>query len=110
MIYLASPYSHPDRTVEALRFGEVCRIAGVLMARGLVVFSPIAHTHPIAERCELPRGWDYWQHFDEEFICVSEKVVVAMMPGWEQSKGVQAEIVIAKDKGIPVEYLDPNKL
>jgi hypothetical protein len=109
MIYLASPYSHMDRTVEALRFGEVCRIAGVLMSRGLIVFSPIAHTHPIAERCDLPRGWDYWKHFDEEFIDASEKVIVAMMPGWEQSKGIAGEIRIAKEKGIPVEYLDPNK-
>ena len=110
MIYLASPYSHPDRTVEALRFGEVCRIAGVLMARGLIVFSPIAHTHPIAERCDLPREWDYWKHFDEEFIDASEKVIVAMMPGWEQSKGIAGEIVIAKEKGVPVEYLNPHKL
>ena len=110
MIYLASPYSHLDRTVEAIRFGEVCRIAGVLMARGLIVFSPIAHNRPIAERCDLPRGWDYWKHFDEEFIDASEKVIVAMMPGWEQSKGIAGEIRIAKEKGIPVEYLDPNKL
>ena len=80
------------------------------MARGLIVFSPIAHTHPIAERCDLPRGWDYWKHFDEEFIGASEKVVVAMMPGWEQSKGIAGEIRIAKEKGIPVEYMDPNKL
>lgn len=106
MIYLASPYSHPDHAVEERRFAEVCKIAGGLMASGLVVFCPIAHTHPIAVRCELPRGWDYWKRFDREFIAASSKVIVAMMDGWRESRGVTAEIAIAAELGIPVEYLE----
>lgn len=76
------------------------------MASGLVVFCPIAHTHPIAVRCELPRGWDYWKRFDHEFIAASSKVIVAMMDGWRESRGVTAEIAIAAELGIPVEYLE----
>lgn len=106
MIYLASPYSHPDHAVEERRFEEVCKIGGGLMAKGLVIFCPIAHTHPIAVRCELPRGWDYWKQFDHEFIAASSKVIVAMMDGWRESRGVTAEIAIAHELGIPVEYLE----
>src|ERR1035437_5608982 len=105
MIYLASPYSHPDPEVMEARFDEICRIAGYLMGQGEVVFSPISHTHPIAVRSTLPRGWDYWERVDREFILASAKLVVAMIDGWRESIGVQAEISIAKDHGIPIEYL-----
>ena len=106
MIYLATPYTHSDKSIEESRFEEACRIAGRLMAQGLVVFCPIAHTHPIAVRCDLPRGWDYWKKFDQEFIRASEKVVVAKMDSWQESRGVQAEIQIAQSLGIPVEFME----
>jgi hypothetical protein len=88
------------------RFDAACRAAGKLMAEGHVVFSPIAHTHPIAVRCELPRGWDFWERFDREFVLASRKLVVLMIDGWDKSKGVAAEIKIAIDAGIPVEYME----
>ena len=65
MIYLASPYSHPDRTVEAIRFGEVCRIAGVLMSGPILrgcgrstCSSRLPGTTSIFARCKrtLPSG------------------------------------------------------
>jgi hypothetical protein len=89
------------------RFDAACRAAGRLMAEGHVVFSPIAHTHPIAVRCELPRGWDFWKRFDEEFVRASRKLIVLRLDGWDTSKGVAAEIQIAEAAGIPVEYIDP---
>ncbi|MCP4786572.1 MAG: DUF1937 family protein [Fuerstiella sp.] len=48
MIYLASPYSHSDANIREKRFRDVCRTAARLMRNGDVVFSPIAHGHPIA--------------------------------------------------------------
>lgn len=95
MIYLATPYSHSDPAVMEARFDLACRIAGALMSAGHVVFSPIAHTHPIAVRCSLPRGFDFWQKYDEEMLAASDKLLVAMMDGWKESKGVSAEIEIA---------------
>jgi hypothetical protein len=88
------------------RFSEVCVIAGGLMLSGLVVFCPIAHGHSIAARSELRTDWDYWKQFCYEFIAASSKVIVAMMDGWQESRGVAAEIAIAKELGIPVEYLE----
>lgn len=106
MIYLATPYSHPDPAVMEQRFETACRIAGWLMARGEIVFSPIAHTHPIAVRCELPRGWEFWNRYDREMIGFCARLVVAKMDGWHTSTGVAAEIDIAESLGIPVEYMD----
>jgi nucleoside 2-deoxyribosyltransferase len=104
-IYLASPYSHPDADLRTLRFQQVCEIAGKLMVDGLVVFSPIAHTHPIAELCSLPSSWNYWHKYDLVMILGSCKVIVACMDGWRESKGLTAEIEIAHRHGVPVEYL-----
>ena len=49
LIYLASPYSDPDPWVKENRFLAVCTKAAKMMSEGAYVFSPIAHTHPIAK-------------------------------------------------------------
>ena len=64
IIYLASPYTHPNFNVELERFETICIVAARLMRDGVLVFSPIAHTHPISLLGYLPKDWDYWQRFD----------------------------------------------
>ena len=108
MIYLATPYSHSDPAVMEARFDQACRISGKLMAAGEIVFSPIAHTHPIAVRCELPRGWDYWQRYDREMILRASRVLVVKMDGWDTSKGIAGEIEIARECGVPVKYMEAS--
>ena len=87
MIYLASPYSHPDVTVREARFREACRTAARLMRAGRVVFSPIAHGHPIAEY-GLPTNWRFWERFDRQQLDRCEELVVLMLDGWRESEGV----------------------
>jgi hypothetical protein len=108
MIYLASPYSHPDPAVVEQRFQQVCLASSVLMARGLFVFSPIAHTHPIAMAGKLPTGWDYWQRYDRRMIEACEQFYVLTIDGWQESKGVQAEIGIARELERTVYALTPD--
>ena len=106
-IYLASPYSHPDEPVMCRRFGTACRAAAALMGRGYVVFSPIAHTHPIAELGYLPRGWEFWRRFDEFFLAACDELWVLNDPGWDRSVGVTAEIQIAGRLGKPTKLFSP---
>jgi len=108
--YLASPYSHPSAVVREQRFQAACRAAAALMQQGRVVYSPIAHTHPIAVLCDLPKGWEYWRQYDEAFLAASSEVVVLMLDGWQESAGVQAEIEIAERDGKPVRYMTPEEL
>ena len=107
MIYLASPYSHESLLVRTQRHIAACQAAAELMGRGEVVFSPIAHTHPIATVGSLPLGWDYWEKVDREFLAVCDSVWVLTLDGWEESVGVQAEIAIAEAAGKHVTYADP---
>jgi hypothetical protein len=96
MIYLASPYSHPDHAVMQARFEYVCKAASMLMRDGHHIFSPIAHTHPIALAGGLPKGWDFWEKYDREMILACSELWVLQADGWKESKGVQAEIAIAR--------------
>jgi len=101
MIYLASPYSHPDEDVRQQRFEAVCKAAASLMRAGEIVFSPIAHGHPIAQH-GLPTDWRFWERQCREQIDRCDEVVVLTLDGWRESEGVQAEIQIAADMGKPL--------
>jgi hypothetical protein len=109
MIYLASPYSHRDSAVRQKRFEAACRAAAALLRADIAVFSPIAHSHPIAEY-GVPTTWDFWQRVDRQYLRHCQALVVLRLPGWEASVGVQAEIELARLWGIPVLEVDPEHL
>jgi hypothetical protein len=108
LTYLASPYSHPDPEVRAARFRAVCQVAAVLMARGEFVYSPITHTHPIAQCGELPTGFDFWREYDRRMLAACDDIAVVRMKGWQESAGIAAELLIAGELGLPVRWLDPS--
>ncbi len=104
LIYLASPYSHDESRVRDARFIAVCRAAAALMREGYLIFSPIAHAHPIAQH-GLPLGWEFWRDFDEQFLTVCSAMLLLELPGWERSTGVAAEEAIMVTAGKPVFHL-----
>lgn len=105
MIYLASPYSHPDPTVREERFRAICVVTAKLMRAGHHIYSPIAATHPVAVVGDLPKGFDYWGEYDRWFVSRVDAVWVLMLDGWKDSVGVTAEVQMARDLNIPVKYL-----
>ncbi|GAB6188150.1 DUF1937 family protein [Thermopirellula anaerolimosa] len=109
MIYLASPYSHPDAAVRQERFEAACRAAAELIRQGHVVLSPIAHSHSIAQH-GLPGDWDFWEQQDRRLLAACDELWVLKLDGWEQSRGVQAEIGIARAAGKPVRFLSEPEL
>ena len=106
MIYLASPYSHPDPITREVRFQQAAKQASEMMLAGEQVFCPISHTHPIAQY-GLPHGWDFWEQFDRWYIERCDSMAVLMLDGWQDSKGVTAEIAIAVQLGKPIWYINP---
>jgi len=108
MIYLASPYSHPDPAVREARFHAVCREAARLTKEGYTVFSPIAHSHCICQH-GLPLEWIFWWRIDAEFIKRSDEVWVLMLDGWKESTGVQAEIRLALEFEKRLRFVEPSQ-
>ena len=68
MIYLASPYFSDSPALMSERFKAACLVAGQLMERGEVVFSPIAHGHPISLYSGAARDWRFWANSCREMI------------------------------------------
>lgn len=107
MIYLASPYSHPDPAVREERYRAACRAAATLLLAGQPVYSPIAHSHPLVAY-GLPADWSFWQRHDREMLARCDEVLVLMLPGWRESVGVREEVRLACELGKPVGYLAPE--
>lgn len=106
LTYLACPYSHADSSVRTARFHAVNEAAGKLMGMGHIVFSPISHSHPIALAADLPVDWAYWEKFCRAYMDHCSLMIVLKLDGWEDSKGIKAEIAIARELLIPVEFID----
>lgn len=105
LVYLASPYSDENPSVREHRFRLAAVAAGDLMKQGFLVFSPIAHTHPIAEYCELPTGWDFWERYDKAMLDACAEMIVLVTDGWGQSKGVAAEMAHFEQQGKPIRFI-----
>jgi hypothetical protein len=106
MIYLASPYSSKNPELAELRFRQVCEVAAVLMGQGVLVFSPIAHCHPIAMAGKLPTDFEYWYAYDKQMIAMCDELYVLRLDGWQHSRGISAEIQLAESMGKTVTHLD----
>lgn len=110
MIYIASPYSHPDPNIRRERYERVLEFTAKCINDGMVVYSPIVHNHNIAVHYGVPCGWDFWHRFDREMIQASEALLVFCDAGWTESIGVQEEIKIAQELGKPVSHFWPSHL
>jgi len=105
LIYLASPYSHPDSAVIAERYREALSAARYLAAQGRLVFSPIVNSHPLSE-AGLPKSWKFWRSLDLTLVRRSDFLLVLTIPGYETSVGVCEEVGYAELIGKPVGFMN----
>lgn len=103
--YLATPYSKYTERGKQLVFEHSCRITDLMMHKGILIFSPIAHSHHIVISQHLACDWKTWALFDEKIISACDGLLVLKLPGWLESTGVQAEIAIASRLLKPVDFL-----
>lgn len=104
MIYLASPYTHPDPFVMEWRYLMALRRMVEHLREGQHVYGPIVHNHELRRFGNLPPTWEFWQVYDFDMLCRCDKLEVLMLPGWQQSVGVTAEVRRAAELHIPVTY------
>lgn len=108
MIYIASPYTHPDRALVEWRVDAVSAYTARLMREGKVAFSPIAHSHLVADHLEDKRfDFEFWMLQDLPILARCDAMHVLCLDGWRASKGVAREILFALTHAIPILYVDP---
>jgi len=108
MIYVAVPYSSDDPAVMQHRFNVVTKVSAALMKRGKMVFSPITHSHPIAQYLDAKTAldWKAWQKFDTKMLKCCDELYVLMLAGWLDSVGVGAEMQLARELGMKITFID----
>lgn len=106
LVYLAGPYSHPDPEVCLQRFNAINSAAIKLIGQGHSVFSPISMSRPL-ELAGMKGDWETWKRLDTDFISCCHTLYVLCLPGWDMSVGVRAEIALATQQGLTIEYLKP---
>lgn len=105
MIYVASPYSHPDKMVEQRRTHVV---AHYLRNFGTPYhFSPIIYGHGMLQIFpDLPTNYEAHQKFNDMMLRKSVEMIVLDMPGWQDSHGIAHEIEIARAARMYVHLVD----
>lgn len=106
-IYLASPYSHADESVREKRFWQACEKAAQYVVKGIAVFSPIAHTHHMADFMPEAKRMDFdlWMKMDLPLLRAADELHILCLDGWRSSRGVTREIEYANQIGIPVKQV-----
>ena len=105
MIYLASPYTGTEEEMQE-RYEAAVRCCAWLMAQGFNVYSPIVHSHPIAQVMNNQKNGEFWLEKDGPYIEMCERIAVLRLPGWEKSKGIAHEIDAFDKQGKFVGYID----
>ena len=104
--YVASPLFHMDEKEEAQRAHDIVAITARLINTfpALSFLTPVGHTYPMQEEHGAKPLFG-WYASDFAWLDVSDILIVAMMDGWELSRGVNIEIRRAIELDIPIYYL-----
>ena len=113
--YFAHPYTCKDENGNYIMGGEeanfrlCCYRAAQLIERGLVIYAPIAHTHPIHLSYPPFVGQsihNMWYELDNAFIKSAGFKGIILAPLWETSKGCTAERELFEDLRREVRYFE----
>lgn len=104
LYYVASPYTSPDPAVSAERCAQAVEAAKVLTRIGYAAFVPIAYNAPWTAdpTYKVDTTWEFWESIDLPFLDRCAALILLEIPGWEKSRGVNAELDHCHKVGIPV--------
>jgi hypothetical protein len=108
-IYLAIPYTFNP----AKSFDIANKVTADLMSKGHVVFSPISHSHPVADYLPdaLRTDSNWWMTQDIPLVDWADEVHAVVIGEYgadllEKSKGCQMELAHARKTGKPIQYIE----
>lgn len=110
LFYLGTPYTRYVGGIDAA-YRDTCKLAANLLRAGIRAYSPIAETHGIARLGGLDAlDHSIWLPHDEAMMLRCDALIVAHLPGWEESYGIAEEVKVFEAAGKPIFDLDPVSL
>lgn len=106
--YLATPYSHPNNAIKELRYLEAIVATKWLLKQRIWAYSPIVHCHHIAQSYSLPTDFAFWRDYNFAMLERSSRLLILVIDGWKESRGVTDEAKFAYTNNITVEFLVPD--
>lgn len=110
-VYLAVPYTHPDKEERERRFQLANKAAMWLKTQGHTVFSPISHSHPV-DQTDIAKkffsGWkpaqifQFWLKHDIPFMKICDVLCILRIDGHDESFGVATEVMLTEIDERPV--------
>lgn len=108
LIYVGTPYTRYPLGIE-MAFIHACEVTARLLRKGLKVYSPIAHTHPVAIHGKInPLDHSVWLPFDAAIMDKSDAMIVAKLDTWDKSTGVTHEMNVFTAAKKPIFYYCPQ--
>lgn len=109
-LYIATPYSKFAGGTEKA-FVLASQVAGALISAGVSVFSPIAHSHPIAVHAQIdPLDHSIWLPADEPMMHAAVGLIVVCAKGWNESIGMREEIKVFARASKPIIPILPDSI
>lgn len=110
-IYLATPYTHQQQKVMQRRYELAKSVVETLTDRGEVVYSPVVYCHPLVagrDKQAKRRDFNIWRHHNMAFLRVCWELWVVQFAGFSESQGMAAEIELAKQLHLPIQWWKPS--
>jgi hypothetical protein len=104
MIYLASPYSHPDEWERHRRFIAAREFCYYQTQMGVAIFSPIVYGHQFSRDFDAPYTFEPYIDFNCAMLELCSELWVLLYPHWDKSRGIAYELDFAAKRNIPVTY------
>jgi len=109
-VYIATPYTKYRLGIQEAWKAAV-DVCGRLKHEGVVLYSPIVHSHPIAVMGGIdPLDFKMWIKDNESQVADADAIAVIQLEGWEESYGVKVEIDAFKAAGKSLYLVHPVTL
>jgi hypothetical protein len=104
--YMGSPYSKYAAGLGQAHI-DVCKEVARYIQAGVPVYSPIAHTHPVAIYGGVdPLDHSIWLPADRPMMDAAHGLIVLKMEGWGESFGLKYEVRVFTDAKKPIIYAE----
>lgn len=102
MIFISAPYGNAPDKEERRKL--IAQYSARLMRLGYHVICPMTLGLALSEEAELPTDTQWWLDWTLNLLTRCDVVSVLAFPNWKSSVGVAAEIKLAEELGIPIDF------